>query len=886
MNLNENIRPNPDELLASIKKEEEKSLRGKLKIFFGMCAGVGKTYAMLQAGQLEKSKGVDIVIGIVETHGRKETIAQISNLEQIHRKKYDYKSTKVEEMDLDAILTRKPQLVLVDELAHTNAPGSRHAKRYQDVLELLDNGIDVYTTVNVQHIESRADTVAQITGIIIRETVPDEFFEKADEIELIDLTPSELLQRLEEGKVYTPDRSKEAIQNFFRKGNITALREMALRIAAESVDKQLRDYMHLKRIQGPWKSGVHLMVAISPSPNSSRLLRYAKTLADTMGATILAVYVQSDKQLSDLQNQQLAQNINLAKQLGAKVLSTSGSNLVDTIIGVALKENITHIIVGKPTIRKFFSFSAPNRLIHQLIKKSGDIDLYILGYESRSERMRILFPKLQTLSWGQYITSFLLILLSSLSLFAYGSNLNYQVVSYVLLFEVSVLAMFLEMGPVLLASTLAALAWNFFFIPPQFTFHIDQLQDILMFAIFFMIAFVNGVFTSKVKRQEKITRLREERTSALFELTNELNQVQGFEDVAKVSKKNIKKHFGLNADFLLKEEGGDLQKSQFGDICLANNDISIANWVFKHAKKAGKYTTTLPSSNYTFFPLTGNSVDAGVLLTEMPNKLSGEQELFWDTFVSQISNKLEREYLKQMAQKAQILNESDKLYKTLFNSISHELRIPVATILGASDTLLSQDYPEKTRQQLLLEVNVASERLNRLIENLLNMSRLESGRISPKLDWCDVHDLSNRVCKALEKDLNKYNLYVNIDDEVPLVKIDFGLMEQVIYNLLHNSTQYAPEGSNIRLKMFYDENNLNIQVMDRGSGFPADEIGLVFNKFYRCQGAKTGGTGLGLSIVKGFVEAHNGTVSVENREHGGARFTIKIPCEISQLKIE
>ena len=888
MNLPQENRPNPDELLASIKLAEDKSNRGKLKIFFGMCAGVGKTYAMLQAAHVELSKGTDVVIGVVETHGRKETIALTEGLEVVHRKKYKYKSTLVEEMDLDAIITRKPQLVLVDELAHTNAPNSRHLKRYQDVLEILDNGIDVYTAVNVQHIESRADIVAQITGIIVRETVSDDFFERTDEIELIDITPTELLQRLSEGKVYTPERSKEAVQNFFRMGNITALREMALRIAADSVDKQLRDYMQRKRIQGPWKSGVHLMVAISPSPNSSRLLRYAKNLADSMGATILAVYVQTDKQLSPEQNEQLAKNINMAKQLGAELITTSGLDLVETLLGVAMKQNITHIIVGKPYQSGIISTFLSNRFISKLIKQSGDIDLYVLGYENIQKSRRFKIPQITSISWGQYITVILIILLSTLGLYAFLPTSGYQVVSYILLCEVSILAILMEMGPVLLAATLAALAWNYFFIPPRFTFHIDELKDILIFALFFIVAMVNAVFTVRVKKQERLTRLREERTSALFNLTKELNQVVGFEDVVKISISNIKKYFDLETAFILQNGFNELIKpaSNTNSFSLSDNEFSVAAWVFKHDKKAGKYTDTLPSSAYTFYPLIGNSVNSGVLAITATKKLSGDMEIFWDTFLSQIANKLEREFLKQMANKAQLLDESEKLYKTLFNSISHELRIPVATIMGATDTLLSQTYPEETRRALLSEMSVASERLNRLIENLLNMSRLESGRITPHIDWCDVHDLANKVVKSLSKELTPFGVQVVIADDMPLVQLDFGLVEQVIYNLMINATQHAPEGTNIRLKIFYDNGFLTIQVMDRGTGFPPAEIDFVFNKFYRCQGAKAGGTGLGLSIVKGFVEAHNGTVVAENRVNGGARFTIKIPTQISDMDSE
>jgi len=381
---NEN-RPNPDELLASIYNDEEKSKRGKLKIFFGMCAGVGKTYTMLQTAKTEKSKGRDIIIGYIETHNRKETAVLAEGFELIPRKSYEYKSTYMQEMDLDAIIDRKPQIVLVDELAHTNVPGSRHTKRYQDVLELLENGINVYTTLNVQHLESRSETVAQITGIIVRETLPDDIFENADEVELIDLTPDELLQRLSEGKVYTHEQSKEAIENFFRRGNITALREMALRIVADRVDSQLHDYMQHKRIRGPWKSGMHLLVAIGYSPYSARLLRWAKNLAYSMGAQIQALYVEKNLKLTDQQREQLDKNINLAKQLGIKVRITTNNDLVKAIIDFSYKENISHIIVGKPGIQNIFTRFRLNNFITRLIRLSGDIDVYILGSDKKGK---------------------------------------------------------------------------------------------------------------------------------------------------------------------------------------------------------------------------------------------------------------------------------------------------------------------------------------------------------------------------------------------------------------------------------------------------------------------------------------------------------------------
>lgn len=877
-------RPDPDELLASLRLEEEKSKRGKLKIFFGMCAGVGKTYTMLQTAQSEKSKGCDIIIGYVETHNRKETAHLVEGFEVIPRKTYQYKSTTVSEMDLDAIISRKPMLVLVDELAHTNAPGSRHAKRYQDVLEILDNGINVYTTVNVQHLESRSDTVAQITGIIVRETLPDEIFENADEIEVIDLTPDELLQRLSEGKVYAPERSKEAIESFFRKGNITALREMALRIVADRVDKQLHEYMQLKRIKGPWKSGLHLLVAVSHTQQSARLLRWAKNLSYTMGADLQAIYVETSYKPDPKESEQLNKNINLARQLGVKFRLITSTDMVKAIVDFAQKENITHIIIGKPRVRNLLTLLRLGNFVNRLIRYSGNIDVYILGSDIQSKdkyKEKVSLPSF-TSNIRQYFTASIIVTLIAIICFLVKDFIGYQVVSFGLLFVVSILAFFYGTGPILLSAALSAMIWDFFFIPPPYTFHVDKPEDMLMLIMFFIIALLSGVLTSRIKRQEMKIRVREERTNALYQLTRELSTANGIEEVVGIAKNGITKYFNLNSRILLRNDDNQLEQQNQTDktMSLSKNDMSVAAWTFQHTAKAGKYTDTLPSANYTFYPLKGNQMNLGVVAIQQDIVFTQGEEQFWDAIISQISGKLEREYLRNMAKQAYLLSESDKLYKTLFNSISHELRIPVATIMGASDSLLTTKHSEEISRELENEIFKASKRLNRLIENLLNMSRLESGRITPRLDWCDIHDLINKVTESLEDELKPFSLHVVIPDDMPFVKIDFGLMEQVLYNLIYNSTQYASGSTNIRVKAFYDNGIMTIQVMDRGPGFPAKELSLIFNKFYRVEGSKAGGTGLGLSIAKGFTEAHNGTIFAENRQNGGAKFTVKIPAEI------
>ncbi|MBB3186124.1 sensor histidine kinase [Microbacter margulisiae] len=890
MNTYDEKRPDPDELLASIKQQEEKNNQGKLKIFFGMCAGVGKTYTMLQSAHLEKKKQVDIVVGYVETHKRAETEKLVEGLEVIPPYIIEYKETEFKEVDIDAIIARKPEVVLIDELAHTNAPGSRHAKRYQDVQELLHNGINVYTTLNVQHIESRTDTVTQITGVPVRETVPDEVLEATDEIELVDITADELLQRFAEGKVYTPDRSQEAVRNFFRKGNITALREMSLRLVADRVDKQLRQYMQNRRIPGPWKSGIRLMVAIGPSPNSAWLIRWAKSLSYTMDATITAVYVQKAKPLSESDQEQLNKNIALAKQMGAHYFSTSGEDLPKAILEVAQRENITHIIVGKSQHEDFVSYFKRS-LVSKLIHDSGDIDIYVVGAQNASNpvKKRWINPGAFRSGPKNYLISSLFILFVVMICYFFKGLLEYHVVSYILLFAVSLVALFYSMGPILLAATLSALLWDYFFINPPLTFYIAKPEDVMMMGTFFSVSIINGVLTARLKSQQRLAKDREQRAGALYELSKVLSSASGIWEVIEQGTSFIRKYFQIDSAVLLREDDNTLQSTSYPvsqNLILRPSEKSIAAWVYKHAQRAGKFTTTLPATDFTFYPLNGRRLNTGVLLIKSRTKFSGEMDLFWDTLCVQFTNALERELLNEVTHRASVIHESEKLYKTLFNSISHELRTPVSTLMGSSETLLRSDVEPSLQHQLAKNIFDAAERLDRLIENLLNMSRLESDTIKPFMDWHDVHDLVNKVLANLHDDLAPFNVEVVIPADMPLVRFDFGLMEQVLHNLVYNATQHANPHTTIRVKMYYDQPNLVLQVMDRGTGFPPESIPYLCNKFYRADSRISGGVGLGLSIVKGFVDAHQGTVLFENRARGGALITIKIPTEKYNLTEE
>ncbi len=876
-------RPDPDSLLHEIKRAEEQQKKGKLKIFFGMCAGVGKTYDMLKAALAAKEQGIDVVAGYVETHGRPETEALLTGLPILPRKRVGYKGAILEEMDLDALLARRPKLALVDELAHTNVPGSRHAKRYIDVQELLDNGIDVYTTLNVQHLESRADTVAQITGSIVRETVPDSILEIAEEVELIDIPPDGLLQRLSEGKVYPPERSRRAIENFFRKGNLTALREMSLRITAERVDRQLRDYMRAKRIAGPWKSGQRLIVGISPSPHSASLIRWARRMAFTLDASWVAVHVETSRSLSERERDLLARNVKLARELGAEVVSTSDEKIADAIVRVARQENCTQILIGKS---RGMPLRPSRGVLHQLLANSGDLDVYVVGGEPEEEkpRRRIRLPVI-TSGTLQYLAAAAMIMAVVLACYPLSRYLSYQVVALILLLTVTLLPLFLGIGPVVLAAGLSALAWDFFFIPPLFTFSVGRPEDVLMLVMYFCIAFVSGVLTTRARVQGRAVRQREERAVALYTLTRDLSQARSKGEVVRAAVTNIRRFFDAEVVVCLGQADGDIFTSPdpASSLAIDAKELAVASWVYWNEKKAGRFTDTLPSAAATYFPLSGPRYPLGVigLRLHQERPLSLDQETLLENFLRQISSAMERETLNELTKQAIVIEESERLYKTLFNSISHEMRTPLSAILSASEGLLESNLTQSgaVPGEFVEQIHEAAGRLNRLVENLLDMTRLESGMIKPKLDWCDLGDLVSTTIRKLEKELTGHAVLVDVPAELQLVKMDFALMEQVLTNLLLNATYYTPRGSEISVSCRRENGEAVIEVADRGPGLPEGSEDRVFEKFYRVPGTQAGGTGLGLSIARGFVEAHRGTISAGRRNGGGTVFTIRLPAE-------
>ena len=876
-------RPDPDELLQALKKEEDAAGKAKLKIFFGMSAGVGKTYEMLKAAHEAKAKSVDVVIGIVETHGRQETDALLAGLPAISRRSVEYHGTVLAEMDLDAILARKPQLVLVDELAHTNAPGSRHTKRYMDVQEILDHGIDVFTTLNVQHLESRANAVAQITGSIVRETVPDSIIEAADDVELIDIPPGELLTRLSEGKVYTPERSQRAILNFFRMGNLTALREMALRVTAERVDRQLRDYMQTQRIPGPWKSGQRMLVGISPSPHGADLLRWARNMASSLNATWVAVYVESSEPLPDTAKERLARNVKLARELGAEIVTTADENLADAIIRVARQENCTQILIGKS---RPSAFGRESRMLRELLEKSGSLDVSVIGGEPTEQRTvrRRWVPEFHS-GARQYLMAAAIVLLMAVVLFPLSAIIGYQTVALILLFTVAILPLRLGIGPVLLGATLSALAWDYLFIPPLFTFSIGRVEDVSMLIMYFCIASVTGVLTSRARAQERAVRLREERAVALYTISRDLSRAQSKDAVVSAAVTAVGLFFRSEVAIYLGEADGDVFSAPHPSSTwqAGEKEQAVAAWVYWNEKKAGRHTDTLPSAGATYYPISGPRYPLGVLGIRILDgkRLSIDQDTLLENFIRQIASALERETLNELTKKAIVVEESERLYKTLFNSISHEMRTPLSAILGSSETLSDEKVAgnDRLRTELAGEIHSAAERLNTLVENLLDMTRLESGLVRPRLEWCDVHDLIVTAVRKRERELANHPVSIEVDPEMPPVQMDFVLMEQVLTNLLLNAAMYTPPATKVVVHAGREGMNCVMTIDDNGPGLPPGAEDDIFGKFYRVPGSRAGGTGLGLSIARGFVQAHKGTITAATRPGGGTQFKITIPIE-------
>ena len=885
-------RPDPDILLKSINRPfyKDEMRNGKLKIFFGMAAGVGKTYAMLEAAQHLKREGIDVVIGYIETHGRAETEVLSRGLEIVPRRKIEYRNIFIDELDIDAVLARKPAIALVDELAHSNAEGSRHAKRYQDIIELLDNGISVFTAVNIQHIESQAVIVEKITEARVREIVPDSMLNRADEIELVDIPAEELLKRLGEGKVYIPEKAGLAAERFFKKSNLTALREMSLSYTARLVGHVLRDYTEKKNIRGVWKSGERLMVGVSPSPYSEYLLRWTKRMAFNLNVPWIALYVDSQRPLSREDEEMLTKNLNLATELGAEVISTADENIVKGLIRVAGEKNITQIVVGKPLRRYFFEMFSGGDLVTRLLKRSGEIEIHVVTEPRPGKKVK---PRLKRFSNqstgierpGEYVNALAAITVVTIVSKFLVNYTGYWTIGLIYLLTVVVLSLFVGRKSVLLAAALSAMTWNYLFIPPLYEFRIDRAEDVLMVVMYFITAIIAGGLTSKLRLKERALRIREERISALYDFSRVLGTAFGIDEVMGIAIVYIEDYFESLAAIILPDDKGELQKAPHpaSSLDIDEDEHGVALWSFKNKKPAGLYTDTLPNKKAHYQPLMASGKAMGVLgiRAKGDGALTFEKKTFLQNLTYQLATRLEKENLSRESQKVLLYAESERLYKILLNSVSHELRTPITAITAATSSLLDPAVSTRAdiRNELVAEIKKAGERLNRLVDNLLDMSRLESGLL--KLNWelHDVNDLISVAVRRLENELESHAVTINMPDVLPMVRIDFALMEQVVSNIVYNAVMHTPPGTMITIAAAGAGSVIKITVSDNGPGIDPLDMPHLFEKFHRGRISGTGGTGLGLSICKGIVEAHGGVITVQNNSGGGASFIIEIPLD-------
>lgn len=878
-------RPDPDALLSAVDELEKRRHEGRLRIFLGMSAGVGKTYAMLRAAHQRLREGINVVVGVVETHGRAETLELTVGLPEIARKKIHYRGADLEELDIDEILRRKPELVIVDELAHTNAPGSRHAKRYQDVIEILEAGIDVYTAFNVQHLESRKDAVEAITGIPIRETVPDSILEKATLVELVDIAPSELLKRLKEGKVYLGDKAERATQNFFKEDKLTALREIALRMTAERVDQDLQKFVSVRAEGNPWQTNERLLVAISHSPYSEKLIRATRRLAYNLEAPWIALHVETGITLNDADQAQLVKNLNLARELKAEVITTTEVDVPSAVSRICRQKNVTQVVVGRPTRRWFRDLIEKGNLLEGLIRESLEVDVHVIRQEGTSTVRPSLIDEVsyyrsKTGPLKYWYTLWFIVAVSFASLLIEGF-IGYRAVGFVFLLAVVIVSMFGSIGAVVLAAAMSALIWNYFYIPPKFTFFISNTEDILMCFSFFVVALITGFLTNRTRYHESVIREREERTNVLYEILQDIAAASEKSEFLNKTTARVGNLLDADCGVILKSAAGILEfdESKPYYVQLSVKDCAVAQWCFEHDKAAGWSTETLSQSEALFLPLKGDSETVGVFVFKpkrIVRKLGLEKETLLISVVRQLGVSIQRHFLTRRLAEAQRLKDSEKLHQTLLNSISHEMRTPLTAILGAASAL-EQIKDTSQIKTVASGLHEAADRLNRVIENLLDMSRLNSGVLSLKLEWQDVNDLLSVVAKKLEKPLSKHKLKIQFLDNVVLLKVDFRLLEHALANIILNATLYTPPGTEITVSLKKLNDEFVISIEDNGPGIPDTSLAKVFDKFYRVPGSPTGGTGLGLSIVKSIVELHSGSITVENIIPHGARFQITLP---------
>ncbi len=885
-------RPDPDELLARVREDEAKAARGRLTIFFGAAPGVGKTYTMLEAARLEaEDQKRDVVIGIAETHGRYDTGSLLIGLELLPRRVVDHRGIKIEEFDLDAALRRRPQLILVDELAHSNAAGSRHLKRWQDVEELLDAGIDVFTSLNVQHLESLNDVVAQITGVVVRETVPDAVFDKAYEVRVVDLPVDQLLERLQEGKVYVADQAaSRAIDNFFKEGNLIALRELALRRTAERVEAKWRGYKAAHGIEETWHTGERVLVCISASPHSALLIRAARRMATSLHAELIGCYVETPAsiRMSTADRERLAQNMRLVESLGGDAVTLRAEDGAIETVRYARKRNVTKIVVGKPTHPRWRDIVKPS-FLDNLVRQSREIDVYVIsGLPLSPAASRAAGPG-RKVPYGDpfgYIAAVAAVLTTaSAAWFLFGRKQLADVVMIFLL-GVVLVSMRFGYGPSLVATVLSVLAFDFIFVPPFFSFAVTDLSHIVTFGVMFLVAVVISGLTNRIRDQADSARGRERRTASLYAVSRELGAATARPALLQAASQHVTEVFNVKVATLLPGPGDELEivRADEGTLAPGDKDLGVADWVWNHQRAAGAGTDTLPLARALFVPLMGSRGRVGVmaLYPSPESRLDDPDERqLLHTIAGLVGSALERTQLADEARRASLRIETEQLRNALLSSVSHDLRTPLGVVTGATSALLEDDVPKDAamRRQLLVTAHEEAQRLNRLVRNLLDMTRLEAGALKVQKDLQPLEEVVGSALGRVEDRLRGHEVTTSIPTGLPLVPFDAILIEQVLINLLENATKYAPAGTPIEVRAFAREGEVEVEVADRGPGIARQDVERIFDKFYRVREGEGGGVGLGLTICRGIVSAHGGRIWVEERSGGGASFRFTLPLD-------
>jgi two-component system sensor histidine kinase KdpD len=884
-------RPSPEALLAAARREESRV--GKLRIFVGAAPGVGKTYEMLQQAHARRKDGYDVVIGIVETHGRRETEALLEGLEAVPRRRLEYKGQWFDEMNLDAIVARRPQIALVDELAHTNVEGSRHPKRYLDVEELLSRGIDVYTTVNIQHIESLNDVVAQITHVRVRETVPDAVFDRADAVELIDLTPDDLIQRLKEGKVYVSRQAERALEHFFSPANLTALRELALRRTADRVDEQLLTEMQAHAISGPWAAGERILVCVSDDPRCAGLVRYAKRLADRLHGPWIALYVEDRRslQLTEEERDRIADTLRLAEALGgeATTLATADRNIAADIIGYAQANNVTQIIIGKSARTRWFEI-LHGSVVHDLVRRSGNISVHVIAGDTIGQPIPKKTLRAAERDEGFDLQPYVLALFAVALALAFAAIIQpwFGVENVDLVFLTAVVGVAVRYGlwPSLLASVASSLCYNFFFLPPIYTFTIADPTNIAAFIFFTIVAVVVSTVAARGRTQTVAAMERARATESLYSFSRKLAGAGTLDDVLWAMAYQTALMLKVRVVLLLPEHGSVAVKAGYPpEDILDEADLAAAKWAWESDRAAGRGSDTLPGAKRLFLPMHTGRGAIGVIGIDSDKSgpmLTPDQRRLLDALRDQGALAIERVRLVEEMDRVERAAETERLRSALLTSISHDLKTPLAAVLGAASTLrdIGGKLGDAEKADLLATIIDESERLNRFIANLLDMTKLESGAISPNVALHDVGEIVGSTLRRASRILSHHKIELELAPDLPMLELDAVLFEQVLFNLLDNAAKYAPSDTTIRVQSWRNADSVCLRVLDEGGGIPVSDLDHIFDKFYRAQKSDhvRAGTGLGLAISRGFVEAMHGTIVAANRtDRSGAAFTITLP---------